>query len=290
MPAFGHPFDYGQAPLEGQGSHPAPEPLAARRVDRRPVNKPTLIGREEDLTAVLGLLADTHLLCLVGSGGVGKTRMALEVADRLEAQFEHGVCYVELAPVSNPALVTSTLASALGVHQEFKRPLMETLLDYLRARSLLLILDNCEHVIDSCAILAEQVLASSAGTRMLATSREALKVFGEVAWRLPSLRTAPTGVDLSGQELLEYPANRLFVARVRAVCPSFALTPGNTAAVALICQQLDDIHLALELAAARVGSMPIELAAKGLKESFALLTHSRRTTLQNQRALLRRLS
>ena len=272
-----------------QADHPTPlaqiAPVLVRRVDRRPANKPTLIGREDDLQAVLGLLSETHLLSLVGSGGVGKTRMALEVSDKLEAQFEHGICYVELAPVSNPALVTTTVASALSIHEEPNRALLDTLLDYLRQRSVLLILDNCEHLIDSCALLAEQVLNCSAGTRILATSREALKVFGEVAWRLPSLRTAPTAATLSCEDLVGFAANRLFLARVQAVCPTFVLTEQNVAAVALICQQLDGIPLAIELAAARVGSIPLEQLASGLQDRFALLTNSRRTTLLRHQTL-----
>jgi len=258
---------------------------AAAGGDPRPVNKPTLIGREADLEAVLALLAGTHLLTLVGAGGVGKTRMALEVADRVESDFPDGVCFVELAPVTDPALVVNTVASALDVHEEASRPLLDTLLDILRRRRMLLILDNCEHLIERCAAFAEQVLRCSAGTRTLATSREALKVAGEVAWRLPSLRTAPPDTAGSSDDLLAYPAIRLFVERAQAVLPTLCLTREDLAEVALICHRLDGIPLALELAAARVGAMTVAQLAERLHDRFALLTHSRRTVLQRHQTL-----
>ena len=250
-----------------------------------PANKPTLIGREDDLAAVLALLADTHLLTLVGAGGVGKTRMALEVADRVGADFADGVCFVELAPVADPSLVVRTVASQLDVHEETTRPLLDTLLDVLRRRRLLLILDNCEHLIERCAAFAEQVLRHSAGTRTLATSREALGVAGEVAWRLPSLRTAPPDAAGSTDDFLAYPASRLFVERAQAVVPAFRLTPANLGAAARVCHQLDGIPLALELAAARVGALTVEQLAARLDDRFALLRSGRRTALQRHQTL-----
>lgn len=250
-----------------------------------PANKPALIGREDDLSAVLALLADTHLLTLVGAGGVGKTRMALEVADRAGAHFADGVCLVELAPVADPSLVVRTVASMLDVHEEATRPLIDTLLDVLRRRRMLLILDNCEHLIERCAAFAEQVLHHSAGTRILATSREALGVAGEVAWRLPSLRTAPLDALGSIEDFLAFAASRLFVERAQAVAPAFRLTAINLSAAARVCHQLDGIPLALELAAARVGSMTVEQLAERLGDSFALLTRGRRTVLLRHQTL-----
>jgi predicted ATPase/DNA-binding winged helix-turn-helix (wHTH) protein len=249
-----------------------------------PANKPALIGREDDLSAVLALLADTHLLTLVGAGGVGKTRMALEVADHAGSGFADGVCFVELAPVTDPSLVVRTVATALDVHEEATRALLDTMLDVLRRRRLLLILDNCEHLIERCAEFAEQVLRHSAGTRVLATSREALGVPGEVAWRLPSLRTAPVTVA-SIDDFLSFPANRLFVERAQAASPAFRLNPGNLGAAARVCHQLDGIPLALELAAARVGALTVDQIAERLGDRFALLTRGRRTTLQRHQTL-----
>jgi predicted ATPase len=186
--------------------------------------------------------------------------------------------------------------------------LLDTLLDFFRSRRMLIVLDNCEHLIESCARYAEQVLRSSEGTRTLATSREALGIAGEVAWRLPSLRTAEPEAGRSPEHLLEFAATRLFVQRATAASPTFRLTSENSAAVTLICHQLDGIPLALELAAARVGAMRVEQVAERLHDRFALLTRGHRTALlrhqtlrslidwshglltEPERALLRRLS
>lgn len=280
----GRGYRFGAVLLDDAQAAPA-EPRRSAGGRDLPANKPALIGREADLEAVLSLLARTHLLTLVGAGGVGKTRMALEVADRVEAGFTDGVTFVELAPVTDPSLVVGTVASALDVHEEATRPLLDTLLDFLRHRRLLLILDNCEHLIERCAAFAEQVLRHSAHTRTLATSREALGVAGEVAWRLPSLRAAPLEAADTVEALLEFPANRLFVERVKAVAPSFRLRLDNLAPVAQICHRLDGIPLALELAAARVGAMTIEQVAERLHDRFALLTRGRRTALQRHQTL-----
>jgi predicted ATPase/DNA-binding winged helix-turn-helix (wHTH) protein len=250
-----------------------------------PLNLPTLIGRESDLAAVIERLTDTHLLTLVGAGGVGKTRLALEVADTVAAEYPDGVCFVELAPVTDPSLVPATVASALDVHEEPGRPLLDTLLRFLRQRRLLIVLDNCEHLIEACARWAEQVLHGSAGTRTLATSREALGIAGEVAWRLPSLRTAEPDAQRSADEWLEFAASRLFVQRATAASPAFRLMPENLAAVTMICHQLDGIPLALELAAARVGAMRVEQVAERLNDRFALLTRGSRTALQRHQTL-----
>jgi predicted ATPase/DNA-binding winged helix-turn-helix (wHTH) protein len=250
-----------------------------------PRNKPTLIGRESDLAVVIERLADTHLLTLVGAGGVGKTRLALEVADTVQSEYPDGVCLVELAPVNEPWLVPRTVAAALDVHEEPGRSLLDTLLDFFRNRRMLIVLDNCEHLIESCARYAEQVLHSSEGTRTLATSREALSVAGEVAWRLPSLRTAEPDALRSPEQLLEFAATRLFVQRATAASPTFRLTSENLAAVTTICHQLDGIPLALELAAARVGAMRVEQLAERLNDRFAVLTRGSRTAMQRHQTL-----
>ena len=283
VPGRGYRFTL---PLDEGPDEPTSPPSATPTTQRGlPANKPTLIGREDDLSAVLALLADTHLLTLVGAGGVGKTRLALEVADRAGAGFADGVCFVELAPVTDPSLLVRTVAGALDVHEEATRPLLDTLLDVLRRRRLLLILDNCEHLIERCAAFAEQVLHHSRGTRTLATSREALGVAGEVAWRLPSLRTAPPDALGSVDDFLAFPASRLFVERAQAVAPGLRLTAANLGAAARVCHQLDGIPLALELAAARVSAMTLEQLAERLDNRFALLKRGRRTTLLRHQTL-----
>ena len=283
VPGRGYRFTL---PLHEDTGEPASPPAATPITHRGlPANKPPLIGREDDLSAVLALLADTHLLTVVGAGGVGKTRLALEVADRASSGFSDGVCFVELAPVTDPSLLVRTVAGALDVHEEATRPLLDTLLNMLRRRSVLLILDNCEHLIERCAAFAEQVLHHSRGTRTLATSREALGVAGEVAWRLPSLRTARPDAVGSVDDFLAFPASRLFVERAQAVASNFRLTAANLDATARVCHQLDGIPLALELAAARAGAMTVEQLAERLDDRFALLTRGRRTALLRHQTL-----
>ena len=240
-----------------------------------PLNLPILIGREDEFAAVTALLAHTHLLTLVGAGGVGKTRFALEVAACLQGCYRDGAWFVELAPVADAALVPQAVAAVLGVHEEPGRPLADTLLDFLRGRELLLVLDNCEHLIQGCASWVERVLHACAAVRTLATSREPLDIEGETAWRVPSLRTAPP--DTAAEPLLGYAATRLFVQRATAAAPAFQLTENNAASVASICHHLDGIPLALELAAARVTAMRVEQVDERLRDRFALLTRGSRT-------------
>lgn len=250
-----------------------------------PRNKPALIGRESDLAEVIALLAETQLLTIVGAGGVGKTRLALEVADTVRTLYPDGVCFVELAPVTEASLVPKTVAAALDVHEQPGRSMLDTLLDFFRNRRMLIVLDNCEHLIESCARYAEQVLRSTEGTRTLATSREAMSIAGEVAWRLPSLRTARPDAGRSPEQLLEFAATRLFMQRATAASPRFRLTLENAAAVATICHQLDGIPLALELAAARVATLRVEQVAERLHDRFALLTRGHRTALLRHQTL-----
>jgi len=250
----------------------------ARQVPNNlPLNSQELIGREEELAAVAPLLTTTHLLTVVGAGGVGKTRFALEVAGLLCDACPDGAWFVELAPTADPALVPAAVADALGVHEEPGRPLMDTVLDALRERRLLLVLDNCEHLIEACARFAERVLRRCAGVRTLATSREPLGIDGETIWRMPSLRTAAPTTTESIEQLSSYPAIRLFVQRAGAASRGFDLTAGNAPSVVQICHRLDGIPLALELAAARIRAMRVEQVAERLQDRFRLLTRGSRT-------------
>jgi non-specific serine/threonine protein kinase len=257
----------------------------ASRPNNLPLNLPELIGREDELAAVTGLLANTHLLTLVGAGGVGKTRFALEVAIELQGKYKDGVWLVELAPIADPALVPQAVAGALGVHEEPGRPLVDTLLDFLRSRELLIVLDNCEHLIKGCAAWAERVLHACAVVSTLATSREPLEIEGETAWRMPSLRTAPPDTAPSAEQLMDYAATQLFVQRAVAAAPTFRLATSNAAAVASICHRLDGIPLALELAAARVKAMRVEQVDERLHDRFALLTRGSRTASTRHQTL-----
>jgi non-specific serine/threonine protein kinase len=230
------------------------------------------------------LLSTTRLLTLTSTGGCGKTRLAHEVAARVLPAYEHGVWLVELAALSDPVLVAQTVASVLGVREVPGRTIEETLAGYLREESLLLILDNCEHLIDACARLAESLLRTCPGLGVLATSREALGIAGEATFRVPSL-SAPEPGDTAAERVGNFEAVRLFLERARLAASDFRLTDENAPAVAEICRRLDGIPLALELAAARVRSLTAAQIAERLDDRFRLLTGGSRTALPRQQTL-----
>jgi predicted ATPase/class 3 adenylate cyclase len=242
-----------------------------------PLQLTRFIGREREMEAVKRLLQRTRLLTLTGAGGCGKSRLALQVAAELVGEYAEGVWFVELAALSEPALVPQTLAAALGVREEPGRPLLGTLVDALRPRSLLLVLDNCEHLLPACAQLAEGLLRSCPNVRLLATSREGLGIAGEQSYRVPCLSVPdPEQLPPLGA-LQQYEAVSLFADRAILSQPEFAVTAANAAAVAQVCQRLDGIPLALELAAARVKVLPVEKIAARLDDRFRLLTGGSRT-------------
>ena len=232
------------------------------------------------------MLPTTRLLTLTGAGGTGKTRLALQLAANVLDTVDDGVWFIDLGPLSDPALLPLTIASVLGVRAEPGRPLTATLQDWLRPKHLLLILDNCEHLIDACAELADAVLHSSRETRILASSREALGIAGELAWRVPSL-ACPNPLDegVGNPSVNEYAAVQLFIARAKFANAKFTLTSANAPAVAQICYRLDGIPLAIELAAARVKSMRVEQIAERLDDRFRLLTGGSRTALPRHQTL-----
>ena len=231
------------------------------------------------------LLADTRLLTLTGSGGCGKTRLALAVASELLEGFEDGVWMVELAPLADPSLVAQAVASTLGVREQPARSPTETLSDYLGSKKVLLVLDNCEHLIEACAELAEALLRFCPELRVLATSREALGIVGEVAWPVPSLSLPDLRRLPDIGSLPRYEATRLFVERAVAVKPTFALTEQNASAVAQVCYRLDGIPLAIELAAARTKVLSVEEVADRLDDCFRLLSTGGRTVMPRQHTL-----
>jgi predicted ATPase/DNA-binding SARP family transcriptional activator len=250
-----------------------------------PVQLTRFIGREGAISAVKRLLTATHLLTLTGAGGCGKTRLAQQVAAELVEQYRDGIWLVELAPLSDPALVPQTVASTLGVLEEPGRPLFETLADALRPRSLLLVLDNCEHLLPACAQLADRLLRACPDLRILATSREPLRLLGEQAYRVPSLAVPDPGPLPSPERLQEFEAVGLFVDRALLSQPAFALTGTNARAVVEVCQRLDGIPLAIELAAARVRALPVEKISERLDDMFRLLTGGSRAALPRQQTL-----
>lgn len=246
-----------------------------------------LIGRKQELTEIRALLGNTdrRLVTLVGAGGIGKTRLALHVAAELLDAFPDGVWFVELAPVSDPALVPQTVATTLGVREETGRSILDRLTDYLRTRDALLILDNCEHLIAASALLTESLLHAAPKLHVLATSREVLGIAGETQFHVPSLSTPDALSIPSCDALLSYEAVRLFVDRAKVVLNGFTITPDNASAIAHICRCLEGIPLAIELAAARVDVLRVGQIAERLTDMFRLLTGGSRTALSRQQTL-----
>lgn len=256
---------------------------------RTPTNLPaassSLIGREAEVSAIAALLCSARLLTLIGTGGIGKTRLSIEAATQALGRNPDGIWFVELASLAVPQLVTSAVADVLQVHEEPSRPLLETVLEFLRRRRLLLVLDNCEHLVEACARFADQVLHRCPEVRILATSREALSIDGEKTWRVPSLLAPAPATSEPLEEIRGYAAVRLFMARAADASLDFRLTEHNAAAVIRICHQLDGIPLALELAAARMRAMRVEQIAQRLDDRFQLLTRGSRTALLRHQTL-----
>jgi non-specific serine/threonine protein kinase len=262
-------------------------PLASPKA--QPSNLPlaltSFIGREEEQAAVRALLGTARLVTLTGAGGAGKTRLALAVAGELLAEYPEGVWLVELASLADPALVVQAVVQTLGLREEVGQSLLGTLLVYLKGQHLLLVLDNCEHLVAACAELATALLRGCPHLHILATSREGLGVGGEQLYQVPSLATPPLDHLPSSAELGRYAAVALFVARAQERRTDFALTAQNSRAVAQVCARLDGMPLAIELAAARVGSLPVEAVAARLDDRFRLLTTGPRTAMPRQQTL-----
>ena len=272
-------------PTPNRASAAAREVLPEPPRHNLPSELTSFIGRRIELEKLPGALASSRLVSLTGSGGVGKTRLALRLAADLVQAFADGVWLVDLASLTSPDLVAQTIAGVLGVREGPQRSLLDALVDHLRHRQLLLVLDNCEHLIDTCATLVEVFLRGAPALRILATSREALGVPGETVCRVPSL-SLPQEVPVPGaQALLDCEATRLFIERAVAIDAGFAVTPGNGATISDICRRLDGIPLAIELAAARVEVLPVEEINTRLQDRFRLLTGGRRTAVARQRTL-----
>lgn len=260
-----------------------------KHVTTSPSNLPhqlnRFIGRERELAAVRELLLTSRLLTFAGAGGSGKTRLALQVATSLVEEFEHGAWWVELAALSDPLLVPQTVAAALGIPERADHTLAEALANVLRPRQLLLVLDNCEHLLAACAQLIETLLRACPQLRVLVTSREALTISGETVWLVLPLRVPDTYQLPPIEGLLTYEAVELFIERARSVRPSFTLTPENAAAVVQVCRRLDGIPLALELAAARIRLLSVEQIVARLDDAYRLLTSGSRSALPRQQTL-----
>lgn len=253
-----------------------------RRLQNLPADLTSFVGREREIRAVKRVLAGSRLITLTGSGGVGKTRVALRTASEVQRRFRDGVWLVELAALTDGALVVQAVADALGIQAFVAEGSLDSLTEYLESRSLLLVVDNCEHLVEPCAAVADELLRFCADVQILATSRQPLHVDGEHVLLVPPLPvstpTAADGVGLS-------PAVQLFVARAATVQPEFDLNPGNEVAVSEICRRLDGIPLAIEQAAGRLRMLSVEQLRERLDDRFALLTGANRASLPRQRTL-----
>jgi predicted ATPase/class 3 adenylate cyclase len=237
-----------------------------------PVQLTSFIGREAQITDVGQILAENRLVTLTGAGGAGKTRLAIEVAAHVAGDFGDGVWYVDLAPITDPDLVPVAVVRALGLPDQPGRSTMDTLVRFVHDRRMLIVLDNCEHLLDAAAALVVAMLAACPQLTVLTTSREPIGVAGEVSWRVPSLS-------------LEDEAMKLFTDRVRRARPDFSITDDNAAAVAEICRRLDGMPLAIELASARVRALTLTEILDGLHDRFRLLTGGARTAVRRQQTL-----
>jgi predicted ATPase/class 3 adenylate cyclase/DNA-binding CsgD family transcriptional regulator len=237
-----------------------------------PVQLTTFIGREAELAQVRDLLSDNRLVTLTGAGGVGKTRVAVQVAAQIADEFADGVWWVDLAPITDPEVIPIAVACAFGLPDQPGFSTTDTLVRFVADRQMLVVLDNCEHLLDSTAALANSLFAAAAGLRLLATSREPIGVAGEVSWRVPSLSLADEAVEL-------------FTDRARLTRTSFNLSDDNAATITEICRRLDGIPLAIELAAAWVRALSPSEILESLHDRFRLLTGGARTAVRRQQTL-----
>ncbi len=242
----------------------------------------SFVGREDDVAEVMRLLEGSRLVTLIGAGGIGKTRLALEVAARRDEDHSEAVFLVELGPLSDATRLAQRVLSAIGLTERPGQQPQETLVVALATRRVLIVLDNCEHMTAACAVLAETVLRGCPEVRILATSRELLRVGAETAWRVPSLSTPEVG---RADELDRFEAVRLFVDRARTVSPAFQLSAGDAVHVSELCRRLDGIPLAIELAAARTRLMSVTEMVARLDDRFRLLASGPRTAPSRHRTL-----
>jgi predicted ATPase/DNA-binding XRE family transcriptional regulator len=269
--------------LSGLPSKDVQSSTSVRPQTNLPASLTSFIGREKEQAEIIKLITKHRLITLTGSGGVGKTRLSLKIGEQVLEDYRDGVWLGELAPLSDPMLLPQNVAAAFGITVQSNTSPLELLINFLQTKTLLLLLDNCEHLMDACAQLTDTLLKNCPQLKILATSREALGILGEVTYRVPSLRLPAI------QQLLEkfrdYESVRLFEERAQLAQTEFALTRENAPSVAQICSRLDGIPLAIELAAARVNMFSTEQIAARLKESFNLLTGGSRIVLPRHQTI-----
>jgi non-specific serine/threonine protein kinase len=257
----------------------------ASRVGNLPAETTTFYGRDLEVAELDASLATARMVTLTGAGGVGKTRLSLKVATRISPRFQRGAWLVELASVSEPGLVAPTLARTLSVHEQAGRTLIEALAAAIGDRELLLVLDNCEHLLDEVARIANELLNACPGLRILATSREPMRISAEHVYRVGSLPLPDDSDTVDAASLTEFAVTRLFTDRAKAVNPKFQLTDDNASAFRSLCRRLDGVPLALELAAARTPMMTLDQLNERLDQRFDLLARGSRAALPRHQTL-----
>ncbi|HSL43712.1 MAG TPA: tetratricopeptide repeat protein [Anaerolineales bacterium] len=250
-----------------------------------PVQLTSFIGRERDIEEVKRLLTNTRLVTLTGAGGTGKTRLAIEIAKQIKHQYPDGVWLIDFVVLPESSLIWQAIAAIIGLREEPNRSLQQTLTDYLRSKKLLLVFDNCEHLVSACARAADALLQACPQLYILATSREALGIPGESLYYVPTLTLPSLGAASSLEDLNQSEAVRVFRDRASLVRSTFNVTRANASSVAQICRRLDGIPLAIELAAARVKALSVEEIAARLDDRFSLLSTGNRTALQRHQTL-----
>ncbi len=275
----------GKEVLEAGPAVPVKEKRRASPKTNLPIPLTSFIGREKDVREILKLLGRNRLITLTGSGGVGKTRLAIESASQVLSRFRDGVWWVDLVGLNDLSLVPQAVLTAVNAREVTNKPLIEMLAEHFRLKRSLLVLDNCEHLISACAQLADRLLSSCRKLKILATSREALDILGETVWHVPSLSLPARDESPALRLLSRYEGIRLFADRAKSVQPRFELAEQNAQSVLQICHRLDGMPLAIELAAARVKMMSVDEIAKRLDDRFDLLTTGSRTALPRHQTL-----
>jgi predicted ATPase/DNA-binding SARP family transcriptional activator/tetratricopeptide (TPR) repeat protein len=250
-----------------------------------PVPITSFIGREKAVEEIIKLLSKNRLVTLMGAGGMGKTRLAIQSSNKLVGKFRDGVWWIELVGLNDASLVPRVVAKAVNVREPPNQPLIETLAENLASKQILLVMDNCEHLISACAQLADRLLSECKNLKILATSREALDILGETVWHAPSLSLPDMQEGIGIKSLSKYESVRLFTERAEVLQPQFMLTEQNVLAVVQICRRLSGMPLAIELAAARIKMMTVDEIASRLNDRFSLLTSGNRTGLPRQQTL-----
>jgi predicted ATPase len=245
----------------------------------------SFIGRSKELETVQKLLSENRLVTLTGAGGCGKTRLATEVASTLIEKYEDGVWFVNLGPVTDPNFVAIEITDVLDIKEEPNKAITDTLIENIESKSLLILLDNCEHLVQACAEIADKLLQSVKGLRILATSREALNVPGELVWRTPSLSFPDNGAKMDIDEVLQYEAVQLFTERASTSKPGFILNPQNVSPIVQICQHVAGIPLAIELAATRIRQLSLETILERLDDQIKIFASTSRTAPKRQQTL-----